>query len=96
MSIREQLKQPGKSKTITGQGEMDIARFYEETRHMIVFDVYEWECPVGDKGERTRIFLSDDGYQQAVESEARGEMKIVRHARICKGNMFYDTPERVR
>jgi len=97
MSIKEQLKQPGKSgKKITGQDIMALERFMEDTRHMIVYDVLEWECPVGDKGERIRIFLSDEGYQQAIESEGRGEMKILRHARVRKGDLFYDTPERSR
>jgi hypothetical protein len=49
---------------------------------------------VGDKGERVRIFLTDEGYKKAQESEGRGEMKIVRHARVRKGDLFYDAPER--
>lgn len=93
MSIKEQLKQPGTVKEITGQALTDIARFKEETEHMIVYDVLEWECPVGKKGERIRIFLSDDGYKVALESESRGEMKIVRHARVRKGDLIYDAPE---
>jgi len=96
MTIKEQLKKPGISKTITGQDIMALERFMEETRHMIVYDVLEWECPVGDKGERIRIFLSDEGYKQAIESEGRGEMKIVRHARICRGKLFFDAPDRSR
>ena len=32
---------------------------------MIVYEVLTWECPVGDKGERIRIFLTDEGYRQA-------------------------------
>jgi len=68
MSIKEQLKkpgQPGSGKKITGADLMAFERFSEDTRHMIVFDVLEWECPVGGKGERIRIFLSDDGYEKA-------------------------------
>ena len=94
MSIKEQLQQPGRGKKITGADIMDLARFVEDTRHMIVFDVLMWECPVGDKGERVRIFLTDEGYTKALESEGRGEMKIVRHARVRKGDIFYDAPER--
>ena len=96
MSIKDQLKkpgQPGSSKKITGADLMALERFAEDTRHMIVFDVFEWECPVGGKGERIRIFLSDDGYEKAKESEKRGEMKIVRHARICRGDLFFEKPE---
>jgi hypothetical protein len=73
---------------------MALERFAEDTRHMIIFDVVTWDCPVGKKGERVRIYVTDEGYKQALESEGRGEMKIVRHARVCKGNIFYDAPER--
>jgi hypothetical protein len=94
MSIKDQLQQPGKGKKTTGQDIEALERFGEDTRHMIVFDVIAWECPVGVKGGRVRIFLTDEGYRKAVESEGRGEMKIVRHARVRKGDIFYDAPER--
>jgi hypothetical protein len=97
MSIKAQLRrQPEPGKAITGQELTDIARFAEDTRYMIVFDVLTWDCPTGDKGERVRAFLSDKGYGQAIESEKRGEMKIVRRARVRKGDVFYDTPEHDR
>ena len=35
----------------------------DDTRHMIIFDVLTWKSPVGDKGERLRLFLSDKGYE---------------------------------
>jgi len=94
MSIRKQLKQPGRGKNITGQDIMALERFMEETRHMIIYDVLEWECPVGDKGERIRIFLSDEGYEKALESVRRGEMKIIKHAKVRRGDLIYDAPER--
>jgi len=94
MSIREQLKQPERGKNITGHEEMALERFMEETRHMIIYDVLEWECPVGDKGERIRIFLSDEGYEKALESVVRGEMKIIKHAKVRRGDLIYDAPER--
>ena len=92
MSILEQLKQPGRGKEIRGDI-FDIQRYAEDTRHMIVFDVHSWECPVGDKGERIRIFLNSEGYRKAIESEKRGEMKIISHARVSKGDLFYDKPK---
>jgi len=94
MSIKSQLQQPGHGKPISGHDIMELERFAEDTRHMIVFDVLTWDCPVGDKGERVRIFLTDEGYAKAIESEGRGEMKIVRHARVHKGDISYDAPER--
>ena len=94
MSIKEQLQQPRRGKEITGHELMALERFAEDTRHMIIFDVLTWDCPVGEKGERVRIFLTDEGYQKAVESEGRGEMKIIRRARVRKGDIFYHAPER--
>lgn len=94
MSIKDQLRtKPERDTNITGQDLMAIERFAEDTRHMIVFDVLTWDCPVGDKGERVRIFLTDEGYNKALEAEGRGEMKIVRHARVRKGDIFYDAPQ---
>jgi len=95
MSIKDQLQSaPERGKPIVGQEETALERFLEDTRHMIIFDVLTWDCPVGDKGERVRVFLNDGGYTKALESEGRGEMKIVRHARVRKGGIFYDAPER--
>ena len=92
-SIRAGLQETGRGREITGHDIMDIARFMEDTRHMIVFDVITWECPVGSKGERSRIFLTDAGYQTALQSQERGEMKIIRHARVKRGDLFFDAPE---
>lgn len=95
MSIKEDLQTtPERGRKITGHELMALERFGEDTWHMILFDVLTWDCPVGDKGERVRIFLTDEGYTKALESEGRGEMKIVRHARVRRGGIFYDAPER--
>lgn len=57
---------------------------------MIIFDVLTWECPVGDKGERYRLFLCEEGYAKAIASENRREMKIIRRANVYKGDIFYE------
>ena len=85
---KKKIQQP----EIGGHALDDIQRFAGDTRHMIVFDVLDHACPVGDKGERLRIFLSEDGYQNALISQNRGEMSILRHARVTNGSLRYDTP----
>ena len=45
----------------------------DETRHMIIFDALSWKSPVGEKGERLRLFLSDVGY--AKRRHLRGAEK---------------------
>jgi len=38
-SIQEQLRQGEFSDSMQGHGLMDMSRFFEDTRHMVVFDV---------------------------------------------------------
>ena len=47
---------------VGGHSILALERFMGETRHMIIFDVLSWKSPVGEKGERLRLFLSDVGY----------------------------------
>ena len=78
---------------LAGHDIMALERFGEDTRHMIVFDVLSHSSPVGDKGERMRLFLTDAGYKKALESQSCGECKILRHAKVSKGDIFYDHPK---
>ncbi|WP_101696224.1 DUF5720 family protein [Clostridium minihomine] len=78
---------------LAGHDIMALERFGEDTRHMIVFDVLSHSSPVGDKGERMRLFLTDAGYKKALESQSRGECKILKHAKVFKGDIFYDKPK---
>ena len=75
---------------------MDLARFDEKTRHMIIFDVLTHDSPVGWKGERTRLYLSEVGYQEALENQKKGNIKIISHAVVAKGNLYYDRKEQAR
>jgi hypothetical protein len=93
VSIKKQLREQRRAREITGHDIMALERFMEDTHHMIIFDVLTSDCPVGDKGKRARAFLTDEGYQQATESETRGEMKIIRHARVIRGALRYDAPD---
>ena len=69
---------------------MDLQRFAENTRHMIMFDVLTHDSPVGWKGERTRLCLSEIGYERALDSQAKGQIKILSHAKVRNGDLFYD------
>ncbi len=79
-----------------GHDYMDLQRFAENTRHMIIFDVLTHDSPVGWKGERTRLFLSDIGYEKALDSQANGQIKILSHAKVRNGDLFYDHKEQIR
>ena len=54
------------------------------------------DSPVGWKGERTRLFLSDIGYEKALDSQANGQIKILSHAKVRNGDLFYDHKEQIR
>ena len=79
------------AKEYQGHTYMDLARFDDATKHMIIFDVLTDESPVGWKGERNRLYLSDVGYQKALDNQKAGNIKIISHAAVAKGNLYYDT-----
>ena len=75
---------------------MDLQRFADDTRHMIIFDVLSNNSPVGWKGERTRLYLTQAGYEKALDNQDKGHIKIVSHAKVSRGNLFYDQKDVVR
>lgn len=77
------------AKEYQGHTYMDLARFDDATKHMIIFDVLTDESPVGWKGERNRLYLSDVGYQKALDNQKAGNIKIISHAAVAKGNLYY-------
>lgn len=79
-----------------GHDYMDFARFYDSTRHMIIFHVLTHNSPVGQKGDRMRLYLSDSGYQKALENEKCGNIRILSHAKVIHGNLHYDRKDQIR
>lgn len=59
-------------------------------KHMIVFDVLSVDSPVGEKGDRMRLFLTEEGYRKFLDSQERGEVKLKNHAKVSGGNLHYD------
>ena len=87
--IAEARQQSGAEK-LKGHDIMALERFDPEVRHMIVFDVLSYDSPVGDKGDKMRLFLTDAGYQKFLESQERGEVKLKNHAKVSGGHLHYD------
>ena len=73
---------------------MGLERFDPEVKHMIVFDVLSYDSPVGDKGDKMRLFLTEAGYQKFLESQERGEVKLKNHAKVSGGHLHYDRRDR--
>ena len=73
---------------ITGQDELAIERFRDDTRHMIIFDVLNRHSPLGNKGERLRPFLTDEAYARARAAQDQGNIRIKKHAAVVEGDIL--------
>ena len=93
--LAEARQQSGAQK-LSGHDIMALERFDPTTRHMIVFDVLTHDSPVGWKGEKMRLFLTDTGYSKALENQEKGHIKIRNHAKVLSGDLHYDHKDRER
>ena len=91
--LAEARQQSGAQK-LAGHDIMALERFDPDTRHMIVFDVLSRDAPVGDKGDKMRLFLTEAGYGKALENQDKGFIKIKNHAKVIAGNLRYDHKDR--
>ena len=69
---------------------MRLERFDPEVTHMIVFDVLSSKSPIGDKGHKMWLFLTEAGYKKALESQDRSFIKILNHAKVAQGHLQYE------
>ena len=69
---------------LEGHDIMVLERFDQEVRHMIIFDVLSRESPIGDKGHRMRLFLTEAGYKKALESQDKSFIRILNHAKVAR------------
>ena len=84
----------GGAKEYKGHTYLDLARFDDNTKHMIIFDVLTHNSPVGDKGERTRLFLGEVGVSESPGHIRKPvNIKIISHAIVARGNL-YSVPQR--
>lgn len=91
--LAEARQQSGAEK-LAGYDIMALERFDPDTRHMIVFDVLSHESPMGWKGDKMRLFLTEAGYGKALENQDKGFIKIRNHAKVRSGNLHYDRKDR--
>ena len=93
MSIRSQLRQPGRGKQIDGHGMTAPERYAPDTRHMVILNVVK-DYAGYKPGGRVRLFLTDEGYNEVITADAQGNVKIIRHATVRMGELEHDAPER--
>ena len=67
-----------------------------DTRWMIEFSVLRPSTAYGSPGEEMRLFLTEDGYQAALQSQQRREIKIKRYARVIEGHILDFKPGKHR
>ena len=87
-------RQESGARKLEGHDIMALERFDPEVKHMIIFDVLSGESPIGDKGHRMRLFLTEAGYKKALENQDRSFIQILNHARVSQGHLQYDQADR--
>ena len=83
------------ARELKGHNILAVERFQDSTRWMIEFMVWR-SCSFGSPGEEVRLFLTEDGYQSALLSQKRREIKIKRYARIIEGHILDFKPDKRR
>ena len=83
--LMEEMRQKAGAQNYHGHDYMDLERFAEDTRHMIIFDVLTNDSPVGWKGERTRLFLTEAGYQK---KSGKPRKRPHQDSQPCKGQKW--------
>ena len=66
------------ARELKGHNILAVERFQDNTRWMIEFSVLRPSTAYGSPGEEIRLFLTEDGYQAALQSQQRREIKIKR------------------
>ncbi len=56
-----EARQKSGAEKLKGHDIMALERFDPEVKHTIVFDVFSVDSPVGDKGDKMCLFLTDAG-----------------------------------
>ena len=88
--LMEEMRLKAGAQNYHGHEYMHLELFAEDTRHMIIFDVLTDDSPVGWKGERTRLFLTEAGYQKSLENQEKGKIKISSKAKGGQGHLYYE------
>ena len=83
------------ARELKGHDILAVERFWDSTRWMIEFSVLR-PGSYGSPGDEMRLFLTEDGYQAALLSQKRREIKIRRYARIIEGHVLDFKPGKRR
>ena len=84
------------ARELKGHDILAVERFQDNTRWMIEFSILRPRTAYGDPGDEMRLFLTEDGYQAALVSQKRREIKIKRYARVIEGHILDFKPDKRR
>lgn len=71
------------ARELKGHNILAVERFWDSTFWMIEFTVLR-PTAYGEPGDEMRLFLTEDGYQSALQSQQRREIKIKRYTQGSK------------
>ena len=94
MLLRLSLIHIFSARELKGHNILAVERFWDDTRWMIEFSVLRPSTAYGSPGEEIRLFLTEDRYQAALQSQQRREIKIKRYARVIEGHILEDVYKR--
>ena len=77
------------ARELKGHNILAVERFQDSTRWMVEFAVRKPRTPYGSPGDEMRLFLTEDGYQAALLSQQRRDIKIKKCAHVVEGHVLY-------
>ena len=83
------------ARELKGHNILAVERFRDNTRWMIEFSVLR-PCTYGSPGDEVRLFLTEDGYRQALDAQRSQQIKIKRYAHVVEGHILDFKPKKKR
>ena len=80
------------ARELKGHNILAVERFWDSTCWMIEFTVLR-PTAYGEPGDEMRLFLTEDRYQSALQSQQRREIKIKRYAHVIEGHILDFKPK---
>ena len=82
------------ARELKGHNILAVERFQDKTSWMVEFSVLRSRAAYGAPGDEMRLFLDEDGYQAALASQKRRDIKIKRYARVIEGHILDFKPRK--
>ena len=76
------------ARELKGHNILAVERFQDSTRWMVEFMVRKPRTPYGSPGDEVRLFLTEDGYRQALDAQRSQQIKIKRYAHVVEGHIL--------